>query len=169
MISAEPLALGWLISPIGTADITAVDFNPLQLLLWISIHCRCCCGISIHCRCCCGFQSIADYHCSCCCGISSNADYPFQIRWFKKDRPSRWLFVLCLWLLSVRLKPNLYKSPEPLALSWLKDLISPIGTADISAVDFNPLQMLLWISIHCRLSLQVLLWNFIQCRLSISY
>jgi hypothetical protein len=42
-----PLALGWLISPIGTADITAVDFNPLQLLLWIS--------------------SIADYHCRCCC------------------------------------------------------------------------------------------------------
>jgi hypothetical protein len=25
MISAEPLALGWLISPIGTADITAVS------------------------------------------------------------------------------------------------------------------------------------------------
>jgi hypothetical protein len=45
---------------------------------------------------------------------------PLQIRWFKKDRPSRWLFVLCLRLLSVRLKSDLYKSTEPLALGWLK-------------------------------------------------
>jgi hypothetical protein len=66
-----------------------VDFNPLQII-------------------------IADFY----FGFQSNADYPFQIRWFKKDRPSLWLFVLCLWLLSVRLKSDLYKSPEPLALGW---------------------------------------------------
>jgi hypothetical protein len=44
MISAEPLALGWLISPIGTADITALDFNPLQIIIAgvvvDFIHCR---------------------------------------------------------------------------------------------------------------------------------
>jgi hypothetical protein len=44
MISLEPLALGWLISPIGTADYPAVDFNPLQIIIADVvvdfIHCR---------------------------------------------------------------------------------------------------------------------------------